>query len=104
MLRKSKILLAGIVLAPLYAALPQSSGIRFDGIGTVRIGMSLPDLNRVLHTSYLKPSDPDERSCFYVDMPGQPGVTLMILNSRVGRVDIDNAVTATAEGIHNGDS
>ena len=66
--------------------------------------MSLSDLNTVLHTSYSIPSDPEERSCYYVDLPNQPGVGVMMLKGRVARVDVDNAVTPTAEGIHNGDS
>jgi len=66
--------------------------------------MSLSDLNRTLHTSYSKPSDPEEWSCYYVDVPNQQKVGAMMLNGRVARVDVDNAVTPTAEGIHNGDS
>jgi len=40
-----KILLACAVAVPFNAALAQSSVVRFDGIGAVRVGMSLPELN-----------------------------------------------------------
>jgi hypothetical protein len=66
--------------------------------------MNLSELNKALHTSYSTPSDPEERSCFYVDVPHQAGVGVMLLDGRVARVDVDNASTRTAEGIHNGDS
>ena len=90
-------------------ALPGPAGtdfstVRFDGIGPVQIGMDLSALNKALHTSYSKPSDPDQQACFYVKVPHQPEIMLMLLDGRVARVDIDNASTRTAEGIHNGDS
>jgi len=78
--------------------------VRLHGIGPVRIGMSLSDLNRVLHTHYTKPTDPDEQACSYVEVPHHSGIELMILDGRVARVDVDNASTRTAKGIHNGDS
>jgi hypothetical protein len=83
-----------------------SSVIRFDGIGAVRVGMSLSQLNRALHSAYALPSDAEERSCFWIDVPGESGVVAMILEGQVARVDVvkTNTVTSTAEGIHNGDS
>lgn len=66
--------------------------------------MTLLQLNRVLHTSYTRPTDPDEQACRYVEVPGQPGIGLMILKGRVARVDVDDATTHTAVGIRKGDS
>jgi hypothetical protein len=80
------------------------SVVRFDGIGAVRLGMSLRELNSALRTSYTRPTDPDEKSCSYFGVPGQSGISLMLLNGRVARVDIDNAITRTVKGIQNGDS
>jgi len=99
-----KILLACAVAVPFNAALAQSSVVRFDGIGAVRVGMSLPELNKALHASNSRPSDPEERSCYYIDLPNQKAVGVMMLNGRVARVDVDNSVTATMDGVHNGDS
>ena len=95
---------AGIVAATTAAAPP--SVVRFDGIGPVRVGMSLSQLNRALHTAYTLPSDPEERSCFWVDVPDESGVVAMILEGHVARVDVvkTDTVTSTSEGIHNGDS
>lgn len=77
---------AGIVAATTAAAAP--SVVRFDGIGAVQVGMSLSQLNTALHTAYASPSDPEERSCFYVDLPNESGVVAMILDGRVARVDV----------------
>ena len=104
MLHIHRILLACIFAVPLNAVVAQPSIVRFDGIGVVQVGMSLSDLNRTLHMSYSRPSDPEERSCYYIDVPNQPKVGVMMLDGRVARVDVDNDVTPTAEGIHNGDS
>ncbi len=58
MLHISKILCACVVAIPLNTAAAQSSVVRFEGIGKVRIGMSLSDLNTALHTSFSTPSVP----------------------------------------------
>lgn len=79
--------------------------VRFDGVGPVHVGMTLPELNMALHTSYKGPIDPeDEPSCYYVGIPNSSGLTLMILNDRVARVDVDDQTTGTAKGVLNGDS
>src|ERR1700749_3659824 len=95
-----------IVVAAIAAPAADSTNswtVRPDGIGPVHIGMSLTELNRTLHTSFSKPSDP-EQSCTYVKVPNHAGIRLMLLDGHVARVDVDNATTRTTEGIHNGDS
>lgn len=77
--------------------------VRPDGLGPVHIGMSLSQLNTTLHTSFSKPSDP-EQSCTYVKVPDHAGIRIMLLDGHVARIDIDNTTTRTTEGIHNGDS
>jgi hypothetical protein len=77
--------------------------VRPDGIGPIQIGMSLSELDSTLHTSFSKPSDP-EQSCTYVKVPDHPGIRIMLLDGHVARIDIDNATTRTTKGIHNGDS
>ena len=106
MIRVQCSLIAGLILAWVNAPTEESSMIvRFDGIGPVHVGMTLPELNSALHTSYKGPTDPeDEPSCFYVDVPNSPGLSLMVLNDRIARVDVDNPSTRTAKGVHIGDS
>ena len=76
--------------------------VRMDGFGPVHVGMTLRQLNAILHTSYTLPTDPDERACFYAEIPNHSDVNLMILNGRVGRMDVDNPDARTERGLHNG--
>ena len=46
--------------------------VREDGVGPVKIGMNLAQLNMVLHEKFSIPADKEERSCFYVDTPRHP--------------------------------
>src|SRR5215831_9410841 len=78
--------------------------IRFDGIGPVKIGMSLSELNAALHERFSMPEDKDEQACFYVEQSKHPGVAFMIQKGHVARVDVDRpGVVATAAGIKIGD-
>ena len=81
-----------------------AQAVHWNYFGAVRVGMTLAQLNRALQTSYERPSDSDERACFYVDMPKAPGIAIMILDGRVARIDVDSATIPTAQGIKNGDS
>jgi hypothetical protein len=104
MLRASTLLIAFTFVAAQITAQRNFSIIRLDGIGPVRVGMNLSELNKALHTSFKKPTDPDEQSCTYIEVPHQSRIGIMILEGRVARVDVGNTSTRTAEGIHNGDS
>ena len=94
------------ILGAVATATAQYSVIQFDGIGPVRMGMSLTQLNKALRTSYSTPSDPDEKSCFYEDVPDYPGLVIMLLEGRVARIDVlsTNTHTHTTEGIRLGDT
>jgi len=104
MLRASIMFIACTLAAAENTAQVDFSIVRLDGIGPIRLGMNLSELNKTLHTSFKKPTDPDEQACTYVEVPHQSGIGIMILDGRVARVDVDNPSTRTAAGIHNGDS
>lgn len=76
-----------------------------NGIGPIKVGMRLSELRTNLHLfcSIDWAQDSDQKTCFYANLHGHTGISLMILNGRVARVDIDNRDTQTVEGIHNGD-
>src|SRR6476646_8249436 len=78
--------------------------VRFDGAGPVKIGMSLSELNAVLHENFSMPEDKDEQACFYVEHAKHPGVAFMVEKEHVTRIDVDASGVATAEGIKIGDS
>jgi hypothetical protein len=77
--------------------------LREDGIGPVKIGMSLSQLNAVLQEKFSKPTEEwESQECFYVKPSRHPHITFMIEDGRVSRVDVDGAVVATSTGIRVG--
>src|ERR1051325_6669167 len=94
----------GLVFILCIAASPISAGsqewaLRFDGIGPVRVGMDLPQLNAALKEHFAQVNEP----CFYVDSKRHPGIGFMIQHGRVTRVDVNNRSISTTEGIRIGD-
>ena len=83
--------------------LAEDWAVRPDGVGPVKIGMSLPQLNAVLGEKLAR--DPkDEPGCFYVNPQKHPHLLFMIEDGRVARVDVIDASVSTAEGVRVGDS
>lgn len=78
--------------------------LRGDGIGPVKIGMNLAQLNTVLHEKFAVPESKDEQACFYVDTAAHPHVYFMIVNGRLARIDVNRTGVPTANGIQVGDS
>jgi hypothetical protein len=78
--------------------------IREDGVGPVEIGMTLPQLNAVLHERFSMPKDKDDQGCFYVQPTKHAHIAFMIEDGRLARVDVDAHGIPTAEGIQVGDS
>jgi hypothetical protein len=78
--------------------------LRQDGIGPVKIGMDLAQLNTILHEKFAMPESKDEQPCFYVDTAQHPHVSFMMVKGRLARIDVDGAGVLTADGIQVGDS
>ena len=70
----------------------------------MRVGTALTELNKTLHERFVLPKDKDEQACFYVTPRTQPKVTFMILDGRLGRIDVNKAGVKTSLGIQVGDS
>ena len=91
---------------------PQDSAawvLRFDGIGPVRVGMTLPQLDAAMGETFSLPQDRQEQPCFFVEAKQHPDTAIMILQGKVARIDITapdgaRSSTGTAQGIHIGDS
>jgi len=77
--------------------------VRYDGVGPVKIGMTLAQLSAALHQQ-LAPDELDEHSCFYIDAHGHNRVGFMIIDGKVARVDVGASGLRTAAGIQVGDS
>ena len=78
--------------------------VRPEGVGPIKIGMTPRELSSVLQQSIQVPTSGDEKDCFYFEPKDHPGLSVMILHKRVGRVDIANSQFSTAEGVRIGDS
>ena len=52
--------------------------VREDGIGPVKVGMTLPQLNAVLGQKFAMPAAKDDQSCFDVQPAKHPHVSFMI--------------------------
>jgi hypothetical protein len=86
--------------------------VRFDGIGPVRIGMTVNQVNAALGENFSIPTDKDEQSCYYLEPRQHPDTGIMMLDNRVARVDVFlpgggisiSPTTATADGVRIGDS
>ncbi len=78
--------------------------LHFDGIGPVKVGMSLSQLNAALQEKFKMPKARDEQGCFYVTSLRHPHVSFMIEHGKVSRIDIDGRGVPTDRGIQVGDS
>lgn len=80
---------------------PSTWTVSAVGIGPVRAGMTLAEAGRALGV----PLSADSASCTYVRPPGVPvGVSFMIVDGRVARVDVDSGAVRTTAGAGIGDS
>src|SRR5882724_8031159 len=79
--------------------------LRDDGIGPIKIGMSLSQLSAVLHERFSKPTEEwESQECFYVKPRRRPHIAFMIEDGRLTRIDVDGAGISTSTGIQVGDS
>lgn len=78
--------------------------IRQIGIGPVKVGMSLSQLNTALHERFAMPKSKEDQGCFYVTATKHPQVSFMIEDRRLVRIDVDKAGVPTTEGVQVGDS
>lgn len=93
---------SGLVAVP-PAPTPSGWTVRHDGIGPVRVGASVAELEATLGTQLPRRDSLDPR-CDYLRNPALvPGVWFMMVQGRIARIDIDSAGPATAEGIRVGD-
>jgi hypothetical protein len=78
--------------------------VREDGVGPVKIGMSLLQLSTVLHEKFSMPTAKDEQGCFYVDSSKHPHILFMIIDGRLARIDVAEPGVSTPEGVQVGDT
>jgi len=77
--------------------------IREDGVGPVKIGMSLAELSAALHQE-LAADERDQEGCFYINARAHDNVSFMIIDGHVARVEVGAPGVKTSTGIQVGDS
>ena len=78
--------------------------VRPDGVGPVKIGENLSQLNTLLHEKFSMPESKTDQGCFYVNPSSHPHLKFMMVDGRLARVDVDAPGVSTVKGIQVGDS
>jgi hypothetical protein len=76
--------------------LDPSMKISFTGIGPVKIGMSVAQVRRVLADRIV--SEPGDGNCSGLELPDVEGLSFMMLNGRVARVEVNGGLWQTVSG------
>lgn len=77
--------------------------VREDGVGPVKIGMTLVELSAALNQE-LGPDETDPQGCFYITPKGHDHVAFMIIDGHVARVEVNAPGVATTTGLQVGDT
>lgn len=96
--------LAAIALAAPGRCLAADWSLRVDGIGPLRVGMRIQQMNEVLGEHFSYPPAPDDQGCFYLSPSKEPRVGLMVENGILVRVDVLERGVRTANGVQVGDA
>jgi hypothetical protein len=81
----------------------ETAKVSLDGFGPVRYGMTPAEVQQALAVTLTR-DEAGSDGCFYMSVEGDPGVSFIIENTHVERVDIDDAHHFTATGIKVGDT
>jgi hypothetical protein len=106
---RQHLLAASLALASsalLAQAVPRDSRLHANGLGRLKIGMSLSQVNHLLSrkitpTPVALRADP---RCDYQALPQAPGVAVVFIDGRLERIDISSADFADENGIKIGDA
>ncbi len=81
------------------------SKVAINGIGSIRVGMTVAEASRASGTKLVSGNYPIERGCYYVQPQGSKGLGLMVSNGRIARVDVyDKSLVTTLSGAKIGDT
>jgi hypothetical protein len=83
---------------------PPAWGLRFDGIGPLKVGMDFIEAGRALGQTlvHTEPALLATRGCDMIGLPGHKGVWLMFIDDVLKRIDVEGGAR-TVEGIGTGD-
>jgi hypothetical protein len=88
--------------------LTENSKLAINGIGLIRVGMTVDEASRAVGVRLVKgyaPPPPHEEFCSYFKLQGEPkGISFMVTKGRIVRVDISNERVTTIKGAKIGDT
>ena len=89
------------------AKLTERSKLALNGIGPIRVGMSIGEASRSAGIKLIKSGSggPDDYYCSYFKPQTEPkGISFMVTRGRIARVDISNQRFTTIKGAKIGDT
>ncbi|MEG4090721.1 hypothetical protein [Microcoleus sp. Pol12B4] len=89
------------------AKLTERSKLAINGIGPIRVGMTVDEASKAGGIRLIRSGSGgiDEYLCSYVQPKGEPkGISFMITNGRIARVDISSKLITTISGARIGDN
>jgi hypothetical protein len=86
------------------AKLTNQSKVFINGIGTVKVGMTVPQAEKAAGTKLV--GDPPNNNCYYVKPQNEPkNISFMVTKGRIARVDVrQNTQITTLSGAKIGDT
>ncbi|MGB7708668.1 MAG: hypothetical protein WBL95_03830 [Microcoleus sp.] len=87
--------------------LTDNSKLALNGIGPIRVGMTVDEASRAAGVRMVKTlsAGRTEEYCAYFELEGGPkGISFMVINNRIPRVDISNERVTTIKGAKIGDN
>ena len=100
------IVLVWVTSASGQAKLTEQSKLAINGIGQIRVGMTVDEASRAAGVKLVfLASGPDAYSCSYFKPQVEPqGISFIVTKGRIARVDISNERMATIRGAKIGDT
>jgi hypothetical protein len=87
------------------AQLTERSKLAVNGIGPIRVGMTVDEASQSAGVKFVKIGSPSEEYCTYFKPQGEPkGIDFMVTKRRIARVDISNKQVTTIKGAKIGDT
>lgn len=80
-----------------------NSPLTTEGLGPVLVGMTLSEAEAAAGTAFMAESAPPNASCRYFRPESLGGVSFMVTNGEIARVDVSEPVVGTLSGIRVGD-
>ena len=95
-----------VVTTSCYSAPTAMDRIRFDGIGSIKIGQTFDEVSK-LWPGGIKPIEPGlkaSRDCYHIAPVNYPGTSLMFKDGRLVRIDFTKKPAQTDGGVRLGDN